>query len=201
MLATLLGSAYGSTEDAQAVIDRALVDGGRTELPASGPELLAFLRAHLVPILSADIGARVTMTLLDDFIAKHEARSGVRDKEAPEARRLAVLLVDPDRVGRPAIARALLRARCHVAVVDSAQQLEDLAAVGEAVDVAVVDVMHPARLALLVGIVERFPGARIVVRSDSGEDTRDLLHGLGATRFEVVPRHTPVRVLVSAVTG
>jgi len=201
MLATLLGSAYGSIEDAQTVIDRALVDGGRAELPESGPELLSFLRAHLVPILSADIGARVTMALLDDFIAKHEARSGVRDKESPEARRLAVLLVDPDRVGRPAMARALLRARCHVVVVDSAQQLEELAAAGEALDVAVVDVMHPARLALLVGLVERFPAARIIVRSDSGDETNDLLHGLGATRFQVVPRHTAVRVLVNAVTG
>jgi CheY-like chemotaxis protein len=201
MLATLLGSAYGSIEDAQAVIDGALANGGRDELPESGPELLAFLRAHLVPILSADIGARVTMALLDDFIAKHEARSGVRDKEAPEARRLSVLLVDPDRVGRPAIARALLRARCHVMVVDSAQELEELAGAGEALDIAVVDVMHPARLALLVGLVERFPEARIIVRSDSGDDTSDLLHGLGATRFQVVARHTPVRVLVNAVTG
>jgi CheY-like chemotaxis protein len=201
MLATLLGAAYGSTEDAQSVIDRALMDGGRTELPTSGPELLAFLRAHLVPILSVDIGARVTMALLDDFIAKQEARSGVRDKDVSEARRRTVLLVDPDRVGRPAIARALLRARCYVAVVDSPPQLEELAAAGETVDVAVVDVMHPARLALLVGIVERFPDARIIVRSDSGDETRDLLHGLGATRFDVVPRHTPVRVLVSTVTG
>jgi CheY-like chemotaxis protein len=201
MVATLLASAYGSADDAQAVIDRALADGGRTELPVSGPELLAFFRAHLVPILSVDIGARVTMALLDDFIAKHEARSGVRDKDARDARRRAVLLVDPDRVGRPALARALLRARCHVAVVDSAQQLEELAAAGETVDVAVVDVIHPARLALLVGIVERFPDARIIVRSDSGDDTRDLLHGLGATRFDVVARHTAVCVLVNSVTG
>jgi CheY-like chemotaxis protein len=201
MLATLLGSAYGSIDDAQAVIDRALEDGERAELPTSGPELLAFLRAHMVPILSADIGARVTMALLDDFIAKHEARSGVRDKEAPEARRLAVLLVDPDRINRPALARALLRARCHVEVVDSALELEELAAAGERLDVVVVDVMHPARLALLVGIVERFPDARIIVRSDSGDETNDLLHGLGATRFQVVPRHTAIRVLVNAVTG
>jgi CheY-like chemotaxis protein len=201
MLAMLLGSAYGSTDDARAVIDRALANGGRTDLPTAGPELLVFLRAHLVPILSTDIGARLTMTLLDDFIAKQEARSGVRDKDAPEARRRTVLLVDPDRVGRPAIARALLRAKCHVMVVDSAQQLEELAASGEPIDVAVVDVMHPARLALLVGIVESFPEARLVVRSDSGDDTRDLLHGLGATRFEVVARHTPARVLVNTVTG
>lgn len=200
MLETLLASAYGALEDAQAVIERALVDGGRSELPASGPELLAFVRAHLVPILSSDIGPRVTMTLLDDFIAKHEARSGVRDKEARETRRRSVLLVDPDRVGRPALARALLRGGCHVTVVDSAAQLEELSAAGERVDVAVVDAMHPARLPLLEGIVERFPGARLVVRSDSGDDTRDLLTGLGATRFEVIPRSTSLRVLVGAVT-
>jgi CheY-like chemotaxis protein len=201
MLAMLLASVYGSAEDAQSVIDRALEDGGCSELPVSGPELLAFLRAHLVPILSGDVGARVTMALLDDFIAKNEVRSGVRDKEAPGVRRRAVLLVDPDRVGRPAMARALLRAKCHVMVVDSAPQLEELAATGEPVDVAVVDVLHPARLALLVGIVESFPEARLVVRSDSGDDTRDLLHGLGAGRFEVVARHTSVRVLVNTVTG
>lgn len=200
MLATLLASAYGAPEDARAVIERALVDAGRTELPDTGPELLAFVRAHLVPILSADVGPRLTMALLDDFVAKHEARSGVRDKEAPETRRRSVLLVDPDRVGRPALARALLRAGCHVTVVDAPRQLEELAAAGEPVDVAVIDVMHPARLPLLEGIVERFPGARLVVRSDSAEDTRDLLAGLGASRFEVVARLTPVRTLVGAVT-
>lgn len=200
-LATLLTAAYGQAEDAQAAIERALVDAGRTELPECGPELLAFLRAHLVPILSSDIGPRLTMALLDDFIAKHEARSGVRDKEAaPETRRRSVLLVDPDRVGRPAIARALLRAGCHVTVVDSPLQLEDLSAAGEKVDVAVVDAMHPARLPLLEAIIERFPAARLVVRSDSEEGTRDLLTGLGASRFEVVPRLTPLRTLVGAVT-
>lgn len=200
MLATLLTSAYGAPEDANAAIDRALEEGGRTELPDSASELLAFVRAHLVPILSADIGPRLTMALLDDFIAKHEARSGVREREAPDPRRLGVVLVDPDRVGRPALARALLRAGCHVTVVDSAGQLEELSAAGEKVDVAVVDVMHPARLALIEGIIERFPHARLVVRSDSGEDTRDLLGGLGATRFEIVPRVTPLRTLVGAVT-
>lgn len=200
MLATLLTSAYGTPEDARTVIERALVDARRTELPDTVPELLAFVRAHLVPILSSDVGPRLTMALLDDFVAKYEPRSGVRDKEAPEPRRRSVVLVDPDRIGRPALARALLRAGCHVTVVDSPAQLEELAAAGEAIDVAVVDVMHPARLPLLEAIVERFPGARLVVRSDSGEDTHDLLGGLGAARFEVVPRLTPVRTLVAAVT-
>ncbi len=201
MLTALLSSAYGAPEDAQAVIERALADGGRAELPSSGPELVAFVRAHLLPILSADIGPRLTMALLDDFVAKHEARSGVRDKEAPEARRRSVILVDPDRIGRPAVARALLRAGCHVTVVDSARQLEELAAAGEAFDVAIVDAMHPARLPLLEGIVERFPGARLVVRSDAGEGASELLQGLGAKRFEVLPRHTPVRTLVESVTA
>lgn len=200
MLASLLASAYGVPEDAQAAIERALEDGGRTELPEAGPELLAFVRAHLVPILSSDIGPRLTMALLDDFVARHEARSGVRDKEATEARRRSVVLVDPDRIGRPALARALLRAGCHVTVVDAPGQLEELSAAGEKVDVAVVDVMHPARLPLLEAIIERFPQARIVVRTDSGEDTGDLLTGLGATQFDVVPRLTPLRVLVGAVT-
>lgn len=199
-LAALLSSAYGTREDAQAVIDRALADGGRTELPASGAELLAFVRAHLLPILSADIGPRLTMALLDDFVAKHEARSGVRDRESPEARRRSVMLVDPDRIGRPAIARALLRAGCNVTVVDSARQLEELAAAGETFDVAILDVMHPARLPLLEGIIERFAGVRLVVRSDAGEGTSDLLHGLGAKHFEVVARNTPVRTLVENVS-
>jgi CheY-like chemotaxis protein len=201
LLATILASAYGSSEDAQAVIDHALEDGGRAELPDTGPELLTFVRAHLVPILSIDIGPRLTMALLDDFIKKYEVRSGVRGKEAPDARRRSVILVDPDRIGRPVIARALLRAGCHVMVIESARQLEELVADGETVDVAVVDVMHPARLSLLESIVERFPEARLVVRSDSADGTRDLLHGLGATRFEVFPRHTPARVLVNAATG
>lgn len=200
MLAALLASAYGSPEEARVVVDRALTVAGRTDLPAAGPELLAFVRAHLLPILSADIGPRLTMALLDDFVAKHEERSGVRDKGAPASRRPSVVLVDPDRVGRPALARALLRAGCHVTVVDSAHQLEEIAAAGEVVDVAIVDVMHAARLPLLEGIVEHFPSARLVVRSDAEEGTSDLLQGLGARRFEIVPRGTTAQALASTAS-
>ena len=196
LLVALLTQAYGSAHDAQAALDRALVDAARTELPPGGPELLAFVRAHLLPILSAAVGPRLTMAMLDDFVAKHEARSGERSsKDRP----LGVVVVDPDRVGRPALARALLRAGCHVTVVDCTADLDELASWGGTVDVAVVDVTHPGRLVLLEAIVDRFPQARLVARSDAGASTQDLLQSLGVARFEVVPRDVPVRALIDGV--
>ncbi|HEY8088185.1 MAG TPA: hypothetical protein VIF09_10080 [Polyangiaceae bacterium] len=216
-LLTLLESAYGSAEDASAALGRALLSSARTELPSTIPELIAFVRTDLLPVLSGELGPRLTMALLDDFIVQHETPSGIRgrgpvssgpqlvgrlalrSRAFSEGRPRRVLLVDADRIGRPVLARALLRASCQVTVVDSLEELGQIARSGEDIDVAIVDAQHPARLLVLEVIVDSFPGVSLVVRSAGEAATRALLHALGAVRFEVRSRDASTEELIAAV--
>jgi ActR/RegA family two-component response regulator len=215
ILNALLEAAYGSTEDARAALARALQHSNRAEFPATVAEILVFVRTGLLPVLSEDLGPRLTMTVVEDFVTAHEIRSGVRKKEsaAPKPvarvevrprgstkdRRVRVLLVDADRIGRLALARALVREGCEVTVVDSVEELGQVVRSDEEVDVALFDGKHAAKLLLMEVIVERFPGVSLVVRSAGEAATRAVIHALGVARFEVVAGDVSVDGLVTAV--
>jgi CheY-like chemotaxis protein len=200
-----LETAYGSAADALAAIERALLRSNRTEVPASVPEILAFVRTGLLRVLSDDLGPRLTMTLLEDFIAEHEIRSGVTAKESgprprvPKPRPMRVLLVDADRVNRTTLARGLARERCLVTIAATLEELGEIARSGEEIDAAVVDARHPARMLIIEMIVDRFPDVAIVVRSAAEEATGAMLHALGVPRFEVVPVDVPPEAVAAAV--
>jgi hypothetical protein len=188
----LLEVAYASAEGAQAALRRALQLAMRHELPTSVAELLTFVRIGLLPVLSADLGPRLTMSLLEDFIKRHEIRSGVRERS------VQVILVDTDRLGRSVLARALLRERWQVTVVDSLEELGELARSGEAVDVAILDGRHPAKLLILEMMVDHFPSAALVVRSAAEGATCKLLQALGVASFEMLPVDAPSEAIVEA---
>ena len=213
ILLALLARSYGSEGAAREILDRALQRSQQPELPETGTAVIAFVRAHLVPILSDEIGPRMTMALLDDFIADYEVRSGVRPRERPSAgvpigriatRRsrapaLRVLLVDVDRVGRAALARALVRASCDVQVADATEDVAKIARSGEWIDVAIVDALHPSWLIMLETLIGCFPSALAVVRGLSSEEGTDWLRSLGATRYIFRSRDMPTRDLVDDV--
>ena len=218
LLLVLLEGAYGSAEDARAAIERALVHAKRAEFPASVPEIMVFVRAGLVPVLSEDLGPRLTILVLDDFITKQQARSGVRVKgeasekpkplgriavrsrEAPpRAGRPRVLLVDADPLGRSAAARALLRENCQVTAIGSLEELGVVTRADGDFEVAVLDDQHPAKLLILEVVVERFPTASLVVRGVAAQATRSALGVLGVKEFELVPSHASSQALVDAI--
>lgn len=226
LLSALMTTAYGSADDAHAALERALLRSSRKELPATIPELLTFLRAALLPVLSDDLGPRLAMAVLDDFIAKHEERSGIRRKDAggapapapsaprplgriavrprkpPQAQaphRTRVLLVDADRVGRSALARALLREGFEVATVGSLEELGEIVRSGEALDVVVLDDRHPGRLLVIETVVDGLPGASLVVRSAEEGASRSLLGALGVSELEVVGCTASSDAVVQAV--
>jgi CheY-like chemotaxis protein len=205
LLIALIESAYGSADEARAAFDRALRSADRKELPASIPDMLAFVRTGLLPVLSEDLGPRLTMTLMEEFVATHEIRSSITAKDSAvrtrvtKARHLRVLLVDADRVGRVTLARGLARETCLVTIAVSIEELGEIVRSGEQFDAALVDDQHPARLLLMEMIVDSFPGVSLVVRSTAEEATRDVLHALGVARFEVVPVGGSPDALVAAV--
>jgi hypothetical protein len=219
VLLALLEVAYGSADEARWALERALRHASRDELPSSAPAILAFVRTGLVAVLTDDLGPRLAMTLVDDFIADQEVRSGVRERPelpplptspnashvrvrqppAPRPRRPHLLLVYADHVGRPALARALLRAGCQVTVVDSVEELGVVIRSRDEVDVAIVDGGHPAKLLLMELIVDRFPKVALIVRSSGEAATRALLGALGVARFDVLPGDASWETLIDAV--
>ncbi len=206
VLLSLLEAAYGSSDDARDALERALRGANRPELPTSVSDLLSFVRSGLLPVLSDDLGVRLTMTLLEDFVAAYEIRTGVtvkasatRERVSPRPRELRVLLVDADRIGRTTLARGLARQRCLVTIAASLEELGEIARAGEEIDIAVVDGRLSSRMLLMEVIADRFPGVSLVVRTSSEDATRTVLHALGVKRFEVVPVEASVDALVAAV--
>jgi hypothetical protein len=217
-LVSLLEMAFGSMEPVGAIVAQALIVAGREELPPTPGELVAFVRAHLLTPLSDHIGPRLTMALVDDLIAQvdpsaaHVAdpsippssmprpvRAALRERSGPAPVRRGVLLVDADRVGRTAVARALLRASWEVTVVDSPEDLEAALGSGDRIDVVLVDATHPRAQAVVEAVAGVRPDVAVVARSGDAIRTRAVLAGLGVTRLEVRSREAPAEELVDAV--
>jgi hypothetical protein len=214
--------AYGGVDDARAALAEALALAGRDELPTSGSELVAFVRAHLLESLTEHIGPRLTMALLDDLAAQLDP-SGIPpppDSEAPPSSvprpvarmimhpgsaprvtglRLGVLLVDADRVGRTTLARALLRAQSNVTLIDTVPDLVAVINADEVVDVMLLDVAHPAAKAIVELLVRSRPDAAVVARGGNLTTTRAFLTDLGVTKLDVRSREAPAEELIDAL--
>jgi hypothetical protein len=211
MLVSLLEVAFGAREAVRDLLAEALLAAGRDELPAGGPELVTFVRAHLLAPLSEHMGPRLTMALVDDLVAAVERpsfrparstsapppstsrpvdRSASVTASAPHIRsaKPGVLLVDGDRVGRTALARALLRAEWEVTVIDAVSDLASVLASGERVDVALVDMAHPLADAVIESLVRSHPHVAVVARSAEPDRTRAMLGRFGIGSYEVRPR-------------
>jgi hypothetical protein len=222
-LLTLLELALGTRESALRVVEQGLVAAGRAELPESAPELVGFVRAHLLEPLSDHMGPRLTMALVTDLVAELDPgvpgsvlapsspptsltrplrappTSGVGGPRARAAQKMAVVLVDGDRIGRTALARALLRGQCEVMVADLPSDLDAALNAADPVDVALVDANHPAAIAIVELLASRRPGVPVVVRSNDPAGMRARLAGLTAARVDVRLRGAPADELIDAM--
>lgn len=221
-LASLLELAYGGVDDAKAAVAQALALAGREELPTSGSELVAFVRAHLLESLTEQIGPRLTIALLDDLAAQLDpivipppadsepppssvprpvARIAMHPGSAPRVRgmQLGVLLVDADRVGRTTLARALLRAQSNVTLIDTVADLVAVINADEVVDVMLLDAAHPAATAIVELLVKNRPDAAVVARGGDLGRTRAFLTKLGVTKLDVRSREAPAEELIDAL--
>jgi hypothetical protein len=215
-LVSLLEMAFGGVQAANAAIAQALALTGRHELPPTGPALLAFVRAHLLAPLSEEIGPRLTMALVDDLVAlldpatvpvpprsSSEASSGggTLPKSSPRVRglRLAVLLVDADRLGRTTLARALLRAEWNVTLVDTVPDLLLALEDDAAIHAVMLDVAHPAAQAIVTELVRSRPEVAVVARTGDVARTRALLGALVPDKLTVCSRHAVADELIDAL--
>jgi hypothetical protein len=226
---SLVELSLGNPTVARAAVAHALSLAGRDGLPDSGVELLGFVRVHLVPILTGELGARLTMALLDDLEEKLDpapADSAVRARglasptssAPPESmqRRIAkldfrpnvtpmpsamlgVLVVDPDPIGRPVLARALLRAKWSVTVVDSPAEVAIAFDNGEVFGAALVHADHPQAHAIVLEIVARYPSVTVLARGKDTSSAHAMLADLGVSRLDVRSADAPPEELVDAI--
>jgi hypothetical protein len=222
-LLTLLEMACGATEPAIEAIRQAMVLAGREDLPLTGPEIVTFVRAHLVTLLSDQIGPRLTMAMLDDLldklgveevdplgdmqssvpppasigrpIARVRPRAGSSPRVKP---RFSVVLVDADRVGRSTLARALLREKWDVTAMDTAADMVSALQAGEPVDVLLIDAHHADLETILAAVVSARPNAAVVIRSWDVARSRALLAAHGVARGEVRSHDAPTEELLEA---
>jgi hypothetical protein len=217
-LVSLLEMAYGSAVSAEVAIAHALSLAGRDELPAAAVDVISFARAHLTATLTAEVGPRLTMALLDDLVARLEPsdadaasvppvsmpRPVARVRLAPASRPRVVthprvVLVDADRVGRTVLARAMVRADWEVTVVESVADLAAMLASGDPVDAAIVDAQHPSAHTIVEALAVERPGVTVVARSADAASARALLTSLRVTRQDVRSRDAPPEELIEAV--
>jgi hypothetical protein len=180
-LTMLVELAYGDVVRGHAAIDAALARAGRSDAPQSAADVMSFVRAHLLDILMEEIGPRLTMALSDDLYEKlgsprasapamppvSTRRPVSRERDATASREKAcVALIDADRVGRAALARALIRAGYEVVVVDSVVDLESQLASGQSIDAAVLDADHLLARPVADALSRARPDAVVVARGD-----------------------------------
>lgn len=221
-LLSLLEMACGASDAAHEAIRQAVVLAGRDDLPLTGPEIVAFVRAHLVPLLTDHIGPRLTMALLDDLVEKLGAEgadaSGEVETSVPPASlprpiarlrprrassprvkpQISVVLVDDDRVGRSSVARAMLREKWNVTAVDTVPELVAALQAGEPVDLLLIDAHHADAEAMLEAVLSARPGAAVIVRSGDAARSRGLVVALGAERYDVRSHDAPTEELLEA---
>jgi hypothetical protein len=216
-LLSLLQMACGSSGAALDILDRALVRAGRDEIPGSTAELIAFVRAHLLGPLSDEVGPRLTMALVDDLVAELAELASVPalptvppasvSRPVAHTRRpsqyagaaLGIVLVDADRVGRTALARALVRERWIVTVVDAESEVLPALEGGTSIDAALVDASHPAAVAIVGSLSRSIPDLPIVARSGDPAHVRATLGRLGLVRLDVRSTDATPEEIVEAV--
>ncbi len=68
----VLATVVGSEERRQAILESALASSGQRAMPEKLEDLRIFVRAHLVPVLSAQVGGRLATVVLEDIDAAIE---------------------------------------------------------------------------------------------------------------------------------
>lgn len=199
--------AAGGDATARVFLQAALRAARRTAVPREPDEIVAFVRAFLLPALVEDLGEHTARTFLDEVVAgvggeaastsrlrssrpspSVPESSGVREVDAraiaPRSRPALRLLVGhPDRSRRAILARQLVAAGCEVVLVESAG---DLAQVVDVPQIALLDLGIPDIRALLATLRARRADVRVLGTLALGCDADALFDEAGIARFDTV---------------
>jgi CheY-like chemotaxis protein len=223
----MLELVYGSRDAALGALDRSLAVAGRSALPDPAHGLLAFVRDQLTSVLSGEIGPELATALVDDYTGRLEAaghteatpalgttssapptpprsnpvaRVALRSRSTPPpAPTRRVLIVDSDRVGRATLARALVRSRWGVQVVDTSGELSEALADKTPPSALILDVKHENAVEFVNALVAAAPNALVLLRGPLGAKTHALAAVVGAGRVEVRAHAASAEDIIAAV--
>ncbi len=222
-LLELLTEGLGDRLVVQAAVAHALSLAGRDDLPASGSDVIAFVRVHMMGVLTSELGPRLTIALLDDLAARLDPgpteavseppptptpHSGARvigrlDLRTPRQELAghcaSILVVDAHRVTRTSLSRALLRASWDVTIVDSRAELLLALDAGESYAAVLVDLDHEAAAEIVETLVARAPGVAVIARARDPRRGRAALEALGVAKPDLRSASAPTEELVDAV--
>jgi hypothetical protein len=227
LLLAMLELVYGSRDAAEGALDRSLAVAGRGALPDPAHGLLPFVRDQLASVLVAEIGPELTTALVEDYTGRLEAdghteaapaspltssapptpprsnpvaRVALRSRSTPPpAPTRRALLVDSDRVGRATLARALLRSRWGVRVIDTPVELCEALADKVLPSALVIDVHHENATDFVNAVVAAAPNALVVLRGPLSAKTHALAAVVGAGRVEVRAHQASSEDIIAAV--
>jgi CheY-like chemotaxis protein len=223
----VLLAAYGTEERVAGIISSALVSAGRTAAPKGPHDVLTWVRAHVLPIVSSDLGPRIAMALLDELAAELElelsdgfpvpfpgAEASSHERASFKAPRVptitsppvsgararpSVLFADNNRFQRSALARTLVTEGYDVRVSETPVALATELASGEALHAVVLDVDHPQVNDLLELLVDNRPDVPIVAVAPAYGPATALLRAAGVNAFDVRLKEAPMEDVLELV--
>ena len=197
MLNALLLRALGDQAAVAEVLSSALLNARVSVLPTSNEDIVAFVRASLVPVLAEAHGEPIAAAVLESLRDELAVPAPVAEALPPPRRKLpsiagargrplALVLGGP--LERAGLARALVSAGFDVrdAVPDASESLR--------VAIVDVDVFDDEFIAMLVEVHGELP---MILRSSHPKKTQSEVEMRGLTSAIVCPQDMPLRDLVA----
>ena len=225
-LRRILLTAFGSTERVERLIGDALAAARLATLPKGAPALMALVKAHVVPLVGAELGMRIAVALVEDLAAElgvepasaESSRemtshprpvsrasnsalpaSGGRPARVVTRARTEVLLLDTNRLNRATFARAIVRSGSDVRVCESLEDIASELASDGVLSAAILDMDHAQIEAIVLAILEVAPLLPVVARATNPNAATAFLRAAGAESFEVRPQAASEEELLELV--
>jgi len=173
---------------ADMLVHEALARADRTTLPSDADGLVAFTKAHLIDDLVTVLGVREAFLLLDDLGNMASGRHPVAAR-APQG---PVAVVDPDRLRRSDVARALISRGFAVVTADN---LQEGASLSPRPAVFVLAYEPSLGHELMNLFADREPPAIVLRSCPSTLLAAPMLERAGFAVHEHVPTSTPTEIL------
>ena len=224
----VIDTVVGGEQRRRLLLREALRQSGFAAFPVQLDELLSFVRAHLMPLLSAEVGVRLATVVFEDIdraVKKESARAqrrrvgaSVLGEVAPDSaeprshdappstrevpshrRRCSVLVVDRDRIGASMLARGMVTGGCDVTVAEALSV--DGSGDGErAPDVVVMAERDAIDMApSLRSFLVAHPDLPVLVRVSEHERlAASMVQAIGSRRCVTIARTAPTMETVGA---